>query len=101
MFDTLGIAALTHGSSGLELAYAAVQVPMAVAMIRAHASLRKLLLSPTIAVPLTAASGLVCALMGPVGPVASLIFGTAVSAALGYGTGRALSVPRPSGSRHQ
>ncbi|HEV7986419.1 MAG TPA: type IV secretion system DNA-binding domain-containing protein [Steroidobacteraceae bacterium] len=101
MLDSLGIAVLTHGSSGLELAYAAVQVPMAVAMIRAHASLRKLLLSPTIAVPLTAASGLVCALMGPVGPVASLLFGTAVSAALGYGAGCALSVPRPSGSRHQ
>lgn len=101
MLASFGFAALAHGSSGLELAFAAVEVPMAVAMIRARTSLRKLLLSPVLAMPLTAASGLVCELMGPAAPVASLIFGTVVSAALGYGTGRALSVPRASSYRHQ
>jgi len=101
MPDAFGITALIHGSSGLELAYAAVQLPLAAAMVRARASVQKLLLSPIVAMPLTVASGVACSLFGPASPVASLIFGTAVSAGLGYAAGRALTAQRQSASGHQ
>ena len=65
VFDAPSLSALLHGtSSSLELAYASVQIPMAVAMVRGRARLRQLLASPVAAVPLTVASGIVCSLFG-------------------------------------
>jgi hypothetical protein len=79
-----------HGMSGLQLAYTSVQATLAFAMLQRRAHLRQLLLSPIIAAPLAVASGLICAVLGPEAPAAALIFGTAVSGALGFGAGRAL-----------
>jgi hypothetical protein len=76
--------------SGLQLAYVSVQVPLAFAMLKGRAHLRQLLLSPIIAAPLAVAGGLICAAIGPEAPAAAVIFGTAVSGALGFGAGRAL-----------
>jgi type IV secretory pathway TraG/TraD family ATPase VirD4 len=101
MFDAQSLSALLHGTSGLELAYASVQVPMAVAMLRAGARLRQILASPLAAVPVTVASGIVCALFAPSTAVGGLILGTAVSAALGYGAGKLLTRTRVSDGTHQ
>ena len=46
--------AVTHGWSGIALAYAAVQVPMIAGLIRARAQLHHYFLSPLVAAPLTA-----------------------------------------------
>ena len=87
-----------HGWPGLLEAYAAVQGPLLAAMVRARAPWRRLLLSPVIAAPVTAVSGAALALLTPAladlgiasASLAQLSVGVAVSAGLGYLTGRAL-----------
>ena len=87
-----------HGWPGLLEAYAAVQGPLLAAMVRARAPWRRLLLSPVIAAPVTAVSGAALALLTPAladlgiasASLAQLSIGVAVSAGLGYLTGRAL-----------
>ncbi|MGA8707322.1 MAG: type IV secretion system DNA-binding domain-containing protein, partial [Steroidobacteraceae bacterium] len=101
VFDAQSLSALLHGTSGLELAYASVQIPMGIAMVRGRARLRQLLASPVAAVPLTVASGIVCSLFGPSTAIGGLIFGTAVSTAMGYGAGKLLTRARASTGWHQ
>ena len=50
------IDSLTHGWAGIAAGYAAVQAPMVVGLIHARAQLRQYLISPAVAVPLTAAA---------------------------------------------
>jgi type IV secretory pathway TraG/TraD family ATPase VirD4 len=89
--------ALMHGWPGLLWAFAAVQGPMLVGMMRAHASWRRLLLAPVMAAPVTVGSGLGIALLTPAlsslgvasGSWLQLSAGVGLSAALGYVSGRA------------
>lgn len=92
---------LLHGTRGLALAYATVQVPLAVAMLRGRARVSQLLASPLVAAPLLAASSLLCGLIGPESALGSLFVGTALSAGLGYATGRLLTRSRSEASAHQ
>jgi hypothetical protein len=86
-----------HGWPGLLGAYAAVQGPLLAGMLRVRAPWRRLLLAPVIAAPLTVASGAALALLTPAlssHGIASESFlqlsgGVALSAALGYFSGRA------------
>jgi Type IV secretion-system coupling protein DNA-binding domain len=88
-------AAVTHGWSGIALAYGAVQGPMVAGLIRARAHWRHYLLSPVIAVPLTvaAAAGMALAtpLLAHMGVAAHgmlhLAIGIGLSGALGYAGG--------------
>jgi hypothetical protein len=86
------IESLTHGWSGLAMAYAAVQAPMLAALARKRADLHQFVLSPSIAVPLTAVVGLAAAAtssglgLAPEG-VLSFTLGLGASAAAGYGGG--------------
>lgn len=88
-------AAITHGWSGIALAYGAVQGPMVAGLIRARAHWRHYLLSPVIAVPLTvaAAAGMTLAtpLLAHLGVAAHgmlhLAIGIGLSGALGYAGG--------------
>jgi hypothetical protein len=88
-------AAVTHGWSGIALAYAAVQGPMVAGLIRARAHWRHYLVSPVIAVPLTVAAAAGMALANPLlahlGIAADgmlhLAIGIGFSGALGYAGG--------------
>jgi len=100
-------AALTHGWSGIGLAYAAVQAPMIAGLIRVRAQFHHYLLSPLVAAPLTAvaAVGIAAANYGfPHLGLAShgivqLIATTGLGAALGYAGG--VSAARdPENDRH-
>ncbi len=90
---------LLHGWSGLLAGYAAVQVPMLVAMTRRQAQLHHYALAPLVAVPLTGLAAAGAALAGASLPAMSaglhagvqLLLGAGVSAAVGYGGGRWLS----------
>ena len=92
-------AALTQGWSGLAFAYAAVQAPMLAGLIRGRAQLHKVLLSPVIAAPLTAAVGVGMALATPLlagigvaqNGLVQLAIGTAISTAIGYAGGRVVA----------
>lgn len=55
--------AMTHGSTGLLLAYALVLVPMMAALIRARAPVKKLFQSFLFALPITVGGGIVMALL--------------------------------------
>jgi type IV secretory pathway TraG/TraD family ATPase VirD4 len=91
-------AALLHGWPGLLSAYSAVQAPLLVGLARSRAPLRRWLLSPLIAAPLTVLTGAAAA--ATAAPLAGLGLsagnllqvgaGVAISSALGYGVGRAL-----------
>ena len=88
---------VTHGWPGLALAYASVQAPMMAGLARARATTRQWLLSPVLAAPLTAASGLGMAVAHPVlsglglasSGLTQVALGAGMSAALGYVAGRA------------
>ncbi len=91
------IAALTQGWSGFALGYTVVQGAMIVALARgAQARLSHYVLSPVVAVPLTAAAaagiGLSSYLLAPFGVghhgLMHLGLATAISAALGYCGGK-------------
>jgi hypothetical protein len=98
------ISALMHGWPGLALAYTAIQVPMLAGMVRARAELKHVLLSPMVAVPLTAIAGLGLSILSPAlhgiglgitaSAVAQVTLGSALSVSLGYATGRLISAPR-------
>src|SRR6185437_2743506 len=91
--------ALIHGTSGLALSYASVEIPMLVGLIRRGAPLKRILQSPLVALPLTAAAGIGLAAISPltraIGLTADgffqLALGVGVSAAIGYGGARALT----------
>src|SRR5258708_30716100 len=88
-------AALTHGWSGIGLAYAAVQVPMIAGLIRVRAQFHHYVLSRLVAAPLTAVAAVGIAVsnyglshLGLAGHgVVQLIAATGLSAALGYAGG--------------
>jgi type IV secretory pathway TraG/TraD family ATPase VirD4 len=100
-------AALTHGWSGIGLAYAAVQVPMIAGLIRVRAQFHHYVLSPLVAAPLTAvaAAGIAVSNYGLAHlglashGMVQLIAATGLSAALGYAGG--VSAARgPENDRH-
>lgn len=100
--------ALMHGWPGLLTAYAAVQGPLLAGMARVRAPWRRLLLAPAMAAPVTVASGLGLALLTPAlsglgiasGSFPQLFTGVALSAALGYFSGRALGRVNASPTLH-
>ncbi len=57
--------ALLQGQASWLLGYLSVQAPMAVAMARRKASIRRLLLSPMAAMPATIAASIVNFCLGP------------------------------------
>ena len=59
MLSTLAteVNGLAHGWSGLVLGYAVTGGPMAAAMLKGRAGLKRLLWSPVLAVPVTLAAG--------------------------------------------
>jgi hypothetical protein len=101
--------ALTQGWSGLGLAYASVELPMLVGLIRQRAGLGKILQSPILAAPLTLAAGIGVSLVSPLtqamGMAAhsafQLAFQFGVSAAIGYGGARVLTRQAPAPSTHR
>src|SRR5271167_2719989 len=98
-----------HGWSGIAIAYTAVQAPMLGALIRARAGMRQYLLSPIVALPLTAAAAAAAAassswfaLLGFAahGPV-QVAAATGISAALGLAGGRMIGRGNAAGKTHQ
>ena len=90
--------ALLHGTCGVLVAYATVELPLLVGLIRSRSPLRGLVLSPVLAVPLTIASGIGIAALSPLlgnagvaaGSLVQYSIGAAFCAAVGYTTGRVL-----------
>lgn len=90
--------ALLHGTRGLLFAYATVELPLLMGLIRSRSPLRGLVLSPVLAVPLTIASGIGIAALSPLlgnagvaaGSLVQYSIGAAFCAAVGYTTGRVL-----------
>jgi Type IV secretion-system coupling protein DNA-binding domain len=101
MFASLtnGLNALSHGWSGLAFGYATVQGPMLTALLRSRAQLRKLLWSPVLGVPVTLLAGVGTMFIQPVlrglgvvnGGLMQLVAGMAVSATVGYVSGRIIA----------
>src|ERR1700722_5062637 len=91
-------ATLLTGWSGLLVGYATAGVPMLAGLIRERAPLRKLLLSPALAVPVTIAAGVGNGLVGSLlhglgassGGFLELMAGIGVTATVGYFSGRAI-----------
>jgi len=89
-------AALTQGWAGIATAYAAVQAPMIVGLIRARAQWHHFVLSPLVAAPLTGIAALGVAasnsLLAELGfgyyGWVQLTVGTGLGAALGYASGK-------------
>src|SRR5882757_5009068 len=87
---------LTHGWSGLAIAYASVQAPLVAGLMHGRAALRAYLTSPLLAAPLTVVAGMsltaAAPLLGGLGVVPHGILhftvGTAFCAGLGYAGGR-------------
>ena len=89
---------LTHGTSGLLLAFLSIQIPMLVGLIRGRARLAQLVLSPVPAVVLTLIMGILMGLLAPLltalgappdsGP--DFTVATALCVAAGYAAGRLL-----------
>ena len=96
---TADLIALTSGWSGLAVAYANVQAPMLVGLVRARAAWHRIALSPLIAAPLTVLSGIGMGLAGPalrglgVAPsgLLHLAVGGTLFAAVGYLGGRSIA----------
>ena len=101
--------ALTHGTSGLALSYASVEIPMLVGLLRRRAPLRKILQSPLVALPLTAAAGIGLSAIAPltraVGLTADSIFqvalGVSVAASIGWGGAWALAKQSSAAAAHR
>jgi hypothetical protein len=106
---TSGLNALTHGWSGLALGYATVQGPMLTALVRNRAQLRKLLWSPVTAIPVTILAGIGTSVVHPVlsglgavhGGLMQLAAGIAVSATVGYVSGRIIAKHESAEFSHQ
>jgi type IV secretory pathway TraG/TraD family ATPase VirD4 len=90
---------LLHGSAGLLIAYTLVQAGLLAGLIRGHAGIRKLALSPFAAMPLTVAVGVGMAAAQSLGTtfglaaagMLQLCAGVGCSVALGYSMGRAFA----------
>jgi len=99
MSQESSLSALTHGGSGLLLAYLLVLAPMAVVLMRARAPTTKLLSSPLLAIPLTVIAGIANSLSGTLLTHLGLaraglfqsLFGAAVCGFIGYASGRAMA----------
>jgi len=106
---TKGLNALSHGWSGLALGYATVQGPMLTALVRSRAELRKILWSPVMAVPVTLLAGIGNSLAQPLlrglgvvhGGLMQLAAGVAVSATIGYVSGRVIAKHAAADFSHQ
>ena len=103
-------AALTRGSAGLALGYAAVAAPMMLGMHRHGASWKRLLAAPLYAAPVTLISGAGVAAVGSLGAslgmslgggALSLAAGAAATAGLGYVAGRMLARPGNTEAEHR
>jgi type IV secretory pathway TraG/TraD family ATPase VirD4 len=102
-------AALTQGWTGIAVAFTAVQIPMIAGLMRARAQLRHYMVSPFVAMPLTAAAAVGIAMSSSLlahfglGPhsVVQLAFGTGLCAALGYGGGKGLARETSDVKSHQ
>jgi len=100
---------LTHGLSGLALAYATVEISMAVTLMRRAADYGKVLASAALAVPLTAAAGIATAAMGPLihglgvtsGSFLEGAVGAGVCIGIGYSAARGLARPPRPATAHQ
>jgi hypothetical protein len=95
---------LTHGTTGLVLAYGSVLVPLLVGLLQGRAPVDKLLLSPLLAMPVTLIAAIALALintllvgLGSGGESAFQVsLGVVVSAAIGYGAGRLVAARKQS-----
>jgi hypothetical protein len=100
---------LTNGWSGLILAYAAVEVPMAVTLIRRAASYGRVMASTAIAVPLTVATGIATTTIAPLvhglgvtpGSFLEFVVGAGMAAGVGYAAARGATRPSLPSSVHQ
>jgi hypothetical protein len=100
---------ISHGWSGIALAYTSVQIPMLVGLAKSRAAAGKFLASPMLAVPLTAAAGIGTSLFGPIlegmgvahGGFLQFAFAMGVSMTVGYVGGRAAAESQESGRIHQ
>ncbi len=109
MSPTPKMLALTHGTSGLLLAYLLVFVPMLVALVRSRAPISKLFYSPLLAVPMGLIAALIVAVSSPLlhsigvdsHGYLQLLFGSGVSVVLGYAGGRAFASERTSDSSYR
>src|SRR5947209_5640886 len=103
------MSSLTHGWSGLMLAYAAVEVPLAATLMRRGGEIGRVLASAALAAPLTIAAGIGTAALNPLlqqlgvsrGSFMELAVGVGVSAGIGYAAGRVLARPARPASVHQ
>ena len=103
------MSALVHGLSGLALAYAAVEAPLAATLINRGVGLRGVMASTWLAAPLTIATGIGLMLVNPLlheagiarGGFLELAFGVAASIGIGYLTGRILTPSERSTGVHQ
>jgi type IV secretory pathway TraG/TraD family ATPase VirD4 len=101
--------ALTHGTSGLLLAFAFVMVPMLIGLVRGRAPASEFLGSPLVALPLTVIAGLITALTSwplhrlgmPSDGLLQWILGAAISACLGYTGGKSMAEERPAKSSYR
>ena len=106
---THGLNALSHGWSGLVLGYASVEGPMLTALVRSRAQLRKLLWSPVMAIPVTLLAGVGTSIIQPVlrgfgvanGGLVQLAAGVAVTATVGYVSGRIIAKHQSADFSHQ
>lgn len=96
MRDT--VSSLAHGWSGLLLAYAAVEIPLAATLIRRGNQARQVIGSAALAIPLTIAAGVAASAVAPAlhelgvvnGSILGLTAGVGVSAGIGYAAARFL-----------
>lgn len=103
------MSSLTHGWSGLVLAYAAVEVPCAATLIRRGVEFGRVLASAAVAVPLTVLAGIGTAAINPVlhglgvgsGSFLELAAGVGVSAGIGYAAARTLARPADPATIHR
>jgi type IV secretory pathway TraG/TraD family ATPase VirD4 len=92
----MDLSALTHGLSGVELAYGAVQAPMIVGLARGRARFNKYLASPILAIPFTLVAQVGIAIATPAmagigigqNGLLHLAAGVSLSALIGYTAGR-------------
>ena len=99
MFDLNGLSGSMHGWPGLALEYASVAVPMAYSVIRERAPIGKILRSPLLAVPVTAAVGIGMSFLAPAAEslglsadgAPQLLLGLGLSGSVGYISGKVLA----------
>jgi hypothetical protein len=91
-----------HGWSGVGVAYGTVLLPMLAGLTHGRAHLRKWLLSPILAAPVTIAAGASAAMLAPVfsslglssGSLLQVVLTAGATVGLGYASGRALARQR-------